>query len=102
MNEDDTICSTRIFVKIMMQEVSESIGLPILKERFADPEIKALCIGMFPFDDSKSTCFSINYSMSIGLVAPTKEMRGHLKVGRAFNGLSYARADVLFPRTPLA
>ncbi|KAH9174192.1 hypothetical protein EDB89DRAFT_2241807 [Lactarius sanguifluus] len=42
MNEDDTTSSSRIFVKIMMQEVTESMGLPTLKERFADPEIKAL------------------------------------------------------------
>ncbi|KAH8991148.1 hypothetical protein EDB86DRAFT_2831003 [Lactarius hatsudake] len=42
MNEDDTTSSSRIFVKIMMQEVTESMGLPTLKDRFADPEIKAL------------------------------------------------------------
>ena len=29
-------------------------------------------------------------------------MREHLKVSRAFNGLFYARADVLCPRTPIA
>ena len=38
MNEDDTTSSSRIFVKIMMQEVTESMDLPTLSERFADPE----------------------------------------------------------------
>ncbi|KAH9029532.1 hypothetical protein EDB84DRAFT_237097 [Lactarius hengduanensis] len=42
MNEDDTTNSSRIFVKITMQEVTGKMGLPTLKENFADPEIKAL------------------------------------------------------------
>jgi len=53
MNEDDTTSSSRIFVKIMTQEVTESMGLTTLKERFSDPEIKALCTGMFPLDNPK-------------------------------------------------
>ena len=80
MNEDDTTSSSRIFVKIMMQEVTESMGLPTLKERFADPEIKALCTGMFPLDNPKNTRFAINYFTSVGLGALTEEMREHLKV----------------------
>ena len=81
MNEDDTTSSSRIFVKIMMQEVTESMGLPTLKERFADPEVKALCTGMFPLDNPKNTRFAINYFTSVGLGALTEEMREHLKVG---------------------
>ncbi|KAH9063745.1 hypothetical protein EDB83DRAFT_2519901 [Lactarius deliciosus] len=42
MNEDDTMSSSCIFLKIMMQEVTDSMGLPTLKERFADPEIKTV------------------------------------------------------------
>jgi MA3 domain len=85
MNEDDTTSSSRIFVKIMMQEVTESMGLPTLKQRFADPEIKALCTGMFPLDNPKNTRFAINYFTSIGLGAVTEEMREHLKVSQAFS-----------------
>jgi pre-mRNA-splicing factor CWC22 len=82
MNEDDTTSSSRIFVKIMMQEVTESMGLPTIKERFADPEIKTLCSGMFPLDNPKNTRFAINYFTSVGLGALTEEMREHLKVSR--------------------
>jgi pre-mRNA-splicing factor CWC22 len=46
MNEDDTTSPSRVFVKLIMQEVTESMGLPTIKERFADAEIKALCSGM--------------------------------------------------------
>lgn len=42
INEDDTTSSSQIFVKIIMQEVMESMGLPTLKECFLDPKVKAL------------------------------------------------------------
>ena len=102
MNEDDTTSSSRIFVKIMMQEVTESMGLPTLKQRFADPEIKALCTGMFPLDNPKNTRFAINYFTSIGLGAVTEEMREHLKVSQTFNCVLYPSANMLFSRMHLA
>ena len=76
MNEDHTA----IQVKIMMQEVTESMGLVTLNELFADPEIKALYIGMSPLDNPKNTRISINYFTSIGLGFLTKDMREHPKV----------------------
>ncbi|KAF9033309.1 MIF4G-domain-containing protein [Hymenopellis radicata] len=79
MNEDDTTSSSRIFVKIMMQELMESMGLKVLVERFKDPEIKHACQGMFPTDVPKNTRFSINYFTSIGLGAVTEDMREYLK-----------------------
>jgi len=65
--------------------VTETMGLPTLKERFADPEIKALCTGMFLLDNPLNTHFSINYFTSIELRSLAEDMREHLKVGRAFN-----------------
>ena len=54
MNEDDTTSSSRIFVKIMIQEVvTGSMGLPTLSERFADPEIKAVSTGTLSLDYPK-------------------------------------------------
>ncbi|KAI6038422.1 MIF4G-domain-containing protein [Pisolithus marmoratus] len=78
MNEDDTTSSSRIFVKIMMQEVTESMGLKAVAERFKDEEIKAACKDMFPMDNPKNTRFSINYFTSIGLGVVTEEMREYL------------------------
>ena len=80
VNEDDTTSSSRIFIKIMMQEVMESMGLKTLAERFKDPEIHKACEGMFPLDVPKNTRFAINYFTSIGLGIITEEMREHLKV----------------------
>ncbi|KAF8811941.1 MIF4G-domain-containing protein [Phlegmacium glaucopus] len=80
INEDDTTSSSRIFVKIMMQEMMEGMGLKTLAERFKDPEVKRGCEGMFPMDVPKNTRFAINYFTSIGLGAITEEMREYLKV----------------------
>lgn len=80
MNEDDTTSSSRIFIKILMQEMMESMGLKVLVERLRDPETKHACSGMFPTDVPKNTRFSINYFTSIGLGAITEDMREYLKV----------------------
>lgn len=101
MNEDDTTSSSRIFVKIMMQEVTESMGLPTLKERFADPEIKTLCAGMFPLDNPKNTRFAINYFTSVGLGALTEELREHLKVSSDQNSLPRPEANMRLYRMRL-
>lgn len=80
VNEDDTTSSSRIFVKILMNEMMETMGLKTLAERFRDPEIRQACQGMFPMDVPKNTRFSINYFTSIGLGVLTEEMREYLKV----------------------
>jgi pre-mRNA-splicing factor CWC22 len=80
INEESTTSSSRIFIKIMFQEVTEAMGLAVVKERFADPEVRMLTRGMFPLDNPKDTRFSINYFTSIGLGVVTEEMREYLKV----------------------
>ncbi|KAI0736821.1 MIF4G-domain-containing protein [Fomitopsis betulina] len=79
LTEDDTTSSSRIFIKIMMQEVTESMGLKTVVERFKDEEVRMACRGMFPMDNPKDTRFAINYFTSVGLGAVTEEMREHLK-----------------------
>jgi pre-mRNA-splicing factor CWC22 len=85
MNEEDTTSSSRIFIKIMMQEMMESMGLKSLAERLKDPEIRDACKEMFPMDNPKNTRFSINYFTSIGLGLVTEEMREYLKVCISFS-----------------
>ena len=41
LTEEDTTSSSRIFVKIVLTEMQESMGLKVLKERFADEEVKS-------------------------------------------------------------
>jgi pre-mRNA-splicing factor CWC22 len=80
INEDDTTSSSRIFLKIMMQEMMESMGLKALAERFKDEQVRHATRNMFPMDNPKNTRFSINYFTSVGLGVLTEEMREYLKV----------------------
>ncbi|KIM55817.1 hypothetical protein SCLCIDRAFT_1149033 [Scleroderma citrinum Foug A] len=70
-----TTSSSHIFIKIMMQEMIESMGLKTLAERFKDEEVRTACKNMFPTDNPKDTRFSINYFTSIGLGILTEDMR---------------------------
>ncbi|KAL4245518.1 CWC22 family protein [Abortiporus biennis] len=79
LTEDDTTSSSRIFIKIMLNEMTESMGLKTVAERFKDDEVRKLCSGMFPLDNPKDTRFAINYLTSIGLGILTEDMREHLK-----------------------
>lgn len=81
LTEDDTTSSSRIFLKIVLQEVMETMGLKGMKERFDDPEVREACKGLFPMENPKETRFAINYLTSVGLGAITERMREHLKVG---------------------
>ena len=69
-----------------MQEVTQSMCLPMIKERFADPESKSLCSGVFPLDNPKNTRFAINYLHECQAWTHIEEMREHLKVS-----IKYAR-----------
>ena len=95
INEDDTTSSSRIFVKIMMQEMMEGMGLKTLAERFKDPEVKRGCEGMFLMDVPKNTRFAINYFTSIGLGVITEEMREYLKVRSFGNFFSSCIFEIL-------
>ncbi|KAG8685127.1 pre-mRNA-splicing factor cwc22, partial [Ceratobasidium sp. 395] len=80
VNEEDTTSSSRIFVKILMQELQESMGLKTMTERFKDPTMRESFAGMFPMDDptGKSTRFSVNYFTALGLGVLTEGMRANL------------------------
>jgi pre-mRNA-splicing factor CWC22 len=62
MNEEEMASSSHIFVKLLLTEMLEAMGLKTLMERFQDPEVKSCCRYMFPMDNLKNTRFAINYS----------------------------------------
>lgn len=79
LTEDDTTSSSRIFLKILMQDISEALGMKQLQERFKLETMRSDYEGLFPTDEARNTRFSINYFTSIGMGALTEEMREHLK-----------------------
>ncbi|KAL9190757.1 hypothetical protein ACHAXT_000463 [Thalassiosira profunda] len=108
LNEDETTSSSRIFIKILIQEMAEAMGMVTLKQRFdtdnPDPDgpvgedaAAATAVvphgrkpsegastrewfkGMFPKDNARNTRYAINFFTSIGLGPLTDGMREFLK-----------------------
>ena len=79
LNEEETTSSSRIFIKILFQDLAEGLGIPKLQARMKDEILRGAFTGLFPTDLPRNTRFSINYFTSIGMGALTEELREHLK-----------------------
>jgi pre-mRNA-splicing factor CWC22 len=79
LNERDTSSASRIFIKILFQELAEFMGLAKLNARLQDEYMQPYFQGIFPLDNPRDTRFSINFFTSIGLGGLTEKMREHLK-----------------------
>jgi pre-mRNA-splicing factor CWC22 len=79
LNEEETTSSSRIFVKILFQNLAENLGLPGLQARFRDDILRPSFEGLFPTENPRHTRFSVNYFTSIGMGVLTEDMREHLK-----------------------
>lgn len=80
LNEDDTTSSSRVFIKILFQELAEFMGIRKLNTRLQDPTLQGYFGGLFPKDNPRDTRFSINFFTSIGLGGLTDDLRDHLKL----------------------
>ncbi|KAG6436057.1 hypothetical protein SASPL_100939 [Salvia splendens] len=79
LTEEDTTSSSRIFIKILFQELSEHLGIRLLNERLTDPGMQDSFESIFPKDNPKNTRFAINFFTSIGLGGITENLREYLK-----------------------
>ncbi|KAI8104902.1 hypothetical protein M9435_000079 [Picochlorum sp. BPE23] len=79
ITEEETTSSSRIFIKILFQELSEILGLRELDSRLQDPTCAEWFAGLFPKDSAKNMRFAINFFTSIGLGGLTDNMREFLK-----------------------
>ncbi|MED6160924.1 hypothetical protein PIB30_055865, partial [Stylosanthes scabra] len=79
LTEEDTTSSSRIFIKILFQELSEHLGIRLLNERLNDSTMQDSFESIFPKDNPKNTRFSINFFTSIGLGGLTENLREYLK-----------------------
>lgn len=79
LNEEDTTSSSRIFIKILIEDLAQGVGMKTLTERLKDDELQPALTGMFPTDDPKNTRFSINFFTAIGMGVLTEGMREWLK-----------------------
>uniref|UniRef100_A0A915J211 MI domain-containing protein n=1 Tax=Romanomermis culicivorax TaxID=13658 RepID=A0A915J211_ROMCU len=67
LNERDTTSAGRVFIKILLQELTEIFGLEKLYGRIRDATMQEAFDGLFPRDDPHDTRFAINFFTSIGL-----------------------------------
>ena len=79
LTEAATTSSSRIFVKILFQELSEILGLVKLNGRLQDPLMAPYYAGIFPAGVAKDMRFAINFFTSIGLGGLTDKLRAELK-----------------------
>ncbi|KAF6827512.1 MIF4G domain-containing protein [Colletotrichum musicola] len=79
LNEEETTSSSRIFIKILFQDIAEEIGMAKLQARMKDEILQPNFIGLFPRDNARNIRFSINYFTSIGMGALTEESREYLQ-----------------------
>jgi pre-mRNA-splicing factor CWC22 len=81
LNEDETTSSSRIFLKILVQEMAAAMGIGTLVKRFEtdDPETMEWFKELFPKDNPRKTRYAINFFTSIGLGPLTDGLREHLK-----------------------
>ncbi|XP_062105705.1 uncharacterized protein LOC133817256 [Humulus lupulus] len=79
LTEEDTTSSSRIFIKILFQELAEHLGIRLLNERLSDPSMLDSYESIFPRDNPKNTRFAINFFTSIGLGGITENLREYLR-----------------------
>ncbi|MCD7453677.1 pre-mRNA-splicing factor cwc22 [Datura stramonium] len=79
LTEEDTTSSSRIFIKILFQELSEHLGIHMLNECLSNPSMQETFESIFPKDNPKNTRFAINFFTSIGLGGITENLREYLK-----------------------
>jgi pre-mRNA-splicing factor CWC22 len=79
LNEEETTSSSRIFIKILFQDLAEAMGMKKLQARLKDDMLQPSFEGLFPRDNPRNTRFSINYFTSIGMGAVTEDMREYLQ-----------------------
>jgi len=78
LTEETTTSSSRIFIKIVFQELSEHMGLTTLNKRLHEPGLQPFIAGIFPQDHPKNIRFSINFFTAIGLGGLTDDLRAML------------------------
>lgn len=64
---------------LLVQELSEHLGIRLLNERLTDPAMAESFESIFPKDNPKNTRFAINFFTSIGLGGITENLREYLK-----------------------
>ncbi|GAM82618.1 hypothetical protein ANO11243_006000 [Dothideomycetidae sp. 11243] len=77
--EEYTTASSRIFLKILFEDLAQGLGMKKLTDRMKEDALQPVFAGIFPTENPRDTRFSINFFTAIGMGALTEGMREHLK-----------------------
>lgn len=75
LNEEETTSASRIFIKILFEDMVQQMGGKTLKTKFQQDSLQPYLDGVFPKDDPRNTRFSINFFTAIGMGMLTEGMR---------------------------
>lgn len=76
LTEEDTTAASRIFIKILMQDIAENLGVNAFVKKLSEDDVaKAHMGGVFPKDSVENARFAVNFFTSIGLGALTVDLR---------------------------
>lgn len=79
LNEEDTTSSSRIFIKILFEDLAQALSMKKLAERMRDEALQPSFDGVFPKDNPRNTRFAINFFTAVGMGSLTEDMREFLK-----------------------
>lgn len=79
LSEDETTSSSRIFLKHVVQEISRTLTLPVMKERLQDERLRPYLNGLMPSTVPVNMRFAINFFTAVGLGPLTDDMRAKLR-----------------------
>ncbi|CAO2034083.1 unnamed protein product [Urochloa humidicola] len=74
VTEEDTTSSSRIFIKVLFQDLGEQLGIRTLAKKMND-EDDEVRDALFPRDCARNTRFAINFFTAIGLGGVTESAR---------------------------
>lgn len=79
LSEDETTSSSRIFLMYIVQEISRTLTLPVMKERLQDERLRPYLNGLMPSTVPANMRFAINFFTAIGLGPLTDDIRAKLR-----------------------
>ena len=64
ITEEDTTASSRIFLKILFEDMAQGLGMKKLAGKMKDEVLPPSLSGIFPVDNPRGTRFSIHVTVS--------------------------------------
>ncbi|ELP85312.1 cell cycle control protein cwf22, putative [Entamoeba invadens IP1] len=75
ITEDETTSSSRVFLKIMLQDMFETMGMKEFTAKILGANVKEYVRGMFPTENKEDVIFAFNFFKGIGMIELAKVLQ---------------------------